>query len=151
MSVDLTNDRGRGRGALAERIPDHGIDTDFRRPGVPMEREPSPLEGSAQGALALQDPSACPLIRMELNAPTPVFGTAQPPRGLSGLMRRGAYRVPEHRPSHWLLLLLADRVDVAEHRAKELWWLPLVAAPIAALAVAAVRGRRRSFWQRVFA
>ncbi len=45
---------------------------------------------------------------------TPVFGTAQPPRGLSGLLRRLAYRIPTHYRRHWLLLMLADRVDVAE-------------------------------------
>jgi len=50
---------------------------------------------------------------MELGALTPVFGTAQPPAGLSGILRRMAYRVPEHRPRHWMPLMLADRVDVA--------------------------------------
>jgi hypothetical protein len=46
---------------------------------------------------------------------TPVFGTAQPPRGPSGVLRRAAYRIPEHRALHWLLLVVADRVDVAQH------------------------------------
>jgi hypothetical protein len=47
---------------------------------------------------------------------TPVFGTAQPPRGLSGALRRRAYALPEHHTRHWLWLLLADRIDLAEHR-----------------------------------
>ena len=47
---------------------------------------------------------------------TPVFGTAQPLRGLSGRVRRYAYaRHSEGKAAHWLLLLAADRVDVAEH------------------------------------
>jgi hypothetical protein len=145
MSVELTKDRDEG--TLAERIPDRGIDTKHKRPGVPMERKPKPLEGGVETLVAMP-PSECPITRMELDAPTPVFGTAQPPQGLSGLMRRSAYRVPEHRPSHWLLLMLADRVDVAEHRARELWWVPLVALPAAAIVVARSRQRRRPIWVR---
>jgi MYXO-CTERM domain-containing protein len=45
-----------------------------------------------------------------------VFGTAQPPYGLSGALRRGAYAIPEHRARHWMLLMLADRVELVEHR-----------------------------------
>jgi hypothetical protein len=47
---------------------------------------------------------------------TPVFGTVCPPKGLSGLIRRFAYRFSEARASHWLLLMLGDRVDVIESR-----------------------------------
>jgi hypothetical protein len=43
---------------------------------------------------------------------TPVFGTAQPLHGLSGLIRRMAYRrFSEARLAHWLLLVAGDRVD----------------------------------------
>ena len=43
---------------------------------------------------------------------TPVFGTAQPLHGPSGLIRRLAYRrFSEARLAHWLLLLAGDRVD----------------------------------------
>jgi hypothetical protein len=45
---------------------------------------------------------------------TPVFGTSTPPRGLSGMVRRYAYRYSEGRAAHWLLLLGADRVDAVE-------------------------------------
>lgn len=45
---------------------------------------------------------------------TPVFGTSCPPRGLSGKIRDTAYIFSEGRLSHWMLLLLADRVDVVE-------------------------------------
>jgi hypothetical protein len=58
-----------------------------------------------------------------------VFGTGQPPRGLSGLLRRAAYRVPEHRASRWALLVAGDRLDVLEHRlARALWLAPAVLA-----------------------
>ena len=46
---------------------------------------------------------------------TPVYSTALPPRGLSGLLRRKAYTIPDHKPQRWMLLLAADRVDVLEH------------------------------------
>src|SRR5829696_1643120 len=45
---------------------------------------------------------------------TPVFGTSCPPRGLSGKIRDAAYHFSEGRLAHWMLLLLADRVDVVE-------------------------------------
>ncbi len=43
---------------------------------------------------------------------TPVFGTAQPLHGVSGAIRRLAYRrYSEARLGHWLLLVVGDRVD----------------------------------------
>jgi hypothetical protein len=47
---------------------------------------------------------------------TPVFGTAQPLGGLSGVIRRYAYNFSEARMAHWLLLIAGDRVDVLESR-----------------------------------
>lgn len=47
---------------------------------------------------------------------TPVFGTAQPLHGLSGVIRRYAYTFSEGRTAHWLLLIAGDRVDVLESR-----------------------------------
>ena len=45
---------------------------------------------------------------------TRVFGTSTPPYGLSGMLRRFAFRFSEGSSGHWLTLLLADRVNVAE-------------------------------------
>lgn len=45
---------------------------------------------------------------------TAVFGTAVPPSGLSGQMRRHAFKYSESSYGHWLPLLLADRVNVVE-------------------------------------
>jgi hypothetical protein len=45
---------------------------------------------------------------------TAVFGAAHPPRGLSGVLRRVAFRYGEGTYGHWLLLLLADRINVVE-------------------------------------
>lgn len=43
-----------------------------------------------------------------------VFGTVAPPSGLSGMIRRFAFRYSENEYGHWLPLLLADRVNVVE-------------------------------------
>ena len=45
---------------------------------------------------------------------TSVFGTSQPPTGLSGALRRFAFRYSEGSWGHWIPLLLADRINVIE-------------------------------------
>jgi hypothetical protein len=42
------------------------------------------------------------------------FGTSTPPRGVSGVIRRRAFKFSESQWGHWLLLMLADRVDSVE-------------------------------------
>lgn len=106
------------------------------RPGVPRERRDPDL--LPHGELAEPQPHAEVLSDAGLRTRTPVFGTAQPARGLSGAVRRAAYRLPEHRPTRWVLLLAADRLDVLEHRARSGWWI-LPAAVSLAVGYAAVR------------
>jgi hypothetical protein len=43
-----------------------------------------------------------------------VFGATLPPSGLSGVIRRKAFKFSEGKIEHWLLLLAADRVNVVE-------------------------------------
>lgn len=43
-----------------------------------------------------------------------VFGATVPPSGLSGMIRRYAFKSSESEYSHWLPLLIADRVNVVE-------------------------------------
>jgi hypothetical protein len=45
---------------------------------------------------------------------TAVFGTSSPPSGLSGMIRRFAFKFSEGSWGHWLPLILADRVNVVE-------------------------------------
>jgi hypothetical protein len=45
---------------------------------------------------------------------TRVFGTSSPPSGLSGVLRRYAFKFSEGSSGHWLTLMLADRVNVVE-------------------------------------
>jgi hypothetical protein len=57
----------------------------------------------------------------DLHAQPPAIGRDLPPytetiplHGLSGALRRRAYRLADWRPRRWMLLMLADRVDVLE-------------------------------------
>ena len=43
-----------------------------------------------------------------------VFGTSTPPRWVSGMIRRAAFRWSESNWLHWLMLMGADRINVVE-------------------------------------
>jgi hypothetical protein len=49
-----------------------------------------------------------------------VFGTSTPPSGVSGVIRRAAFRWSESNWMHWLLLMGADRINVVEGVAQDL-------------------------------
>lgn len=142
--MDEPNPLTQGAGAAATEPsgrPGHwGVDRDpSRRPGVPRERSPAwwpntrfppePQQGTPSASMHGRPGKTMP----------PVFGTAVPLRGLSGVVRRLGYRYPDHVPRHWLLELLGDRVDSWTHRLRR---AALVAAPI--VLVALVLRRRRA-------
>lgn len=145
---------GLHEGGEAAVNPARGVDADpERRPGVPMEHAPSQLTGAHWETPSRQPNADGQLHRVELDRPTPIVGTAQPPRGLSGAMRRSAYRIPEHFARHWLLLMLADRVDVVEDRVGRFMGQPLrragLNAPaerLAAHPLAALAGLAAGVW-----
>jgi hypothetical protein len=113
------------------------------RPGVPRQHRAVPDPGAYWDRPGQQRGTST-LARSGLREATPVFGTAQPARGLSGLVRRAAYRVPEHRAARWALLLAGDRIDVLEHRIARSWFLfPAAAALVLGYAVVARAARRR--------
>ena len=99
---------------LRARIPGWGADLDpADRPSVPRER--TDLSTGAHWDVPERQKSTYPRERsVEHTTLPPVFGTAQPPHGLSGRIRRYSYaRFGEARAAHWLLLIAADRVDAA--------------------------------------
>jgi hypothetical protein len=103
---------------LRERIPGWGVDLDPKdRPSVPKLQFRDDLSGAHWGDFPDRQPEKWPRERsIEHAFLTPVFGTAQPPKGLSGAIRKLSYRkYSEGRAAHWLLLVLADRVDAWEH------------------------------------
>src|ERR1700712_3760864 len=101
---------------LRARIPGWGVDLDPKdRPAVPREQLMPALTG-AHWEFPERQVERWPRERsIEHKFLTPVFGTSCPPKGLSGAIRKYAYkRYSEGRAAHWLLLLAADRGDVAE-------------------------------------
>ena len=107
---------------LRARIPGWGVDRDpADRPSVPRERF-APEETGAHWEIPEQQPSSWDRERsIEHARLTPVFGTACPPKGVSGFVRRQAYaRYSEARAAHWLLLMAADRIDATGSRLRSL-------------------------------
>src|SRR4051812_9984706 len=101
---------------LRARIPGWGADLDPKdRPSTPKLQYQDDLTG-AHWDFPDRQPEKEPRERsIEHAFLTPVFGTAQPLRGVSGALRRFSYaKYGEARLGHWLLLLLADRVDAWE-------------------------------------
>src|SRR4051794_2300692 len=101
---------------LKARIPGWGADLDPKdRPSTPKLQYQDDLTG-AHWEFPERQPEKWPRERSVEHAfLTPVFGTAQPPKGLSGAIRKFSYaRYSEGRAAHWLLLVLPDRVDAVE-------------------------------------
>jgi hypothetical protein len=101
---------------LRARIPGWGADLDPKdRPSVPQEKFDPGLSG-AHWEFPERQAEKWPRERsIEHKFLTPVFGTACPPKGLSGVIRKYSYKkYSEGRAAHWLLLLAADRVDTVE-------------------------------------
>ena len=92
-----------------------GADLDPQvRPAYPKERTPPRFIHRHWDELEHQQPSVKVFHSTERPGLTPVYGTTAPPKGVSGMIRRAAFRYSENDMRHWMLLLLADRVDVGE-------------------------------------
>jgi hypothetical protein len=101
---------------LRARIPGWGADLDpADRPSVPRLKF-DPAATGAHWDVPEQQTETRPRERsIEHERLTPVFGTSVPTRGLSGVVRRYAYRTySEGRAAHWMLLLGADRINAIE-------------------------------------
>lgn len=98
---------------LRARIPGWGADLDPNdRPSVPRLLF-DPAATGAHWEFPERQPEVLPRERsIEHAFLTPVFGTTCPTRGVSGAVRRLAYRrYSEARLAHWLMLIAADRID----------------------------------------
>lgn len=107
--------------ALRARIPGWGADVDRAdRPAFPRE-QPGIETGARWELPEQQQPRAGRERSVEHLRLTPVFGTAQPLHGIAGGVRRFSYeRYSEGQAAHWLLLVLADRVDSASAHLRSL-------------------------------
>lgn len=130
-------------GAAGGAVPGRGIDRDLsRRPGVPRLHAPAPLPNTRYPPERQRSDVTVFMHGRPHKTFPPVFGTAVPPRGVSGKIRRAAYRHPDHVMRHWTMLLFADRVDLWEHRARKLLGVAALAAGLLVIA-AGTLGRSR--------
>jgi len=98
------------------QVPGWGVDADPRNdPTYPMKRRTDGEHAGYSWERPLQQPVNVEVLhsneRPNISA---VFGTASPPTGLSGAIRRFAFRYSESSYGHWLPLMLADRVSEVE-------------------------------------
>lgn len=104
------------RSVDTSRIPGWGVDADPKNdPTYPMRN----IEADDKGGMnwqrpPQQEPTVEILCSIERNNLSAVFGTSTPPRGLSGMIRRRAFRYSEAEWAHWFMLMAADRVNVVE-------------------------------------
>lgn len=100
---------------MKPNIKGWGADLDPKnRPGVPREKSPPGGTGAHWDEPEKQVPKIKVFVSPEHKGLTATFGTSCPPKGMSGLIRSYAYTLSEGKKMHWMLLLLADRVDVYE-------------------------------------
>ena len=97
-------------------IPGWGIDADPQNnPTYPIKQ----WNGADHERLNYEKPPQQPMTvevlhSIERPGLSCVYGTSVPPRGLSGSIRRFAFKYSENTYLHWLPLVIADRVDVVE-------------------------------------
>lgn len=99
-------------------IPGWGVDADPENdPTYPMRDMSSDdraISGLSWQRPALQSQDVEVLVSIEHNRRPAVFGTSTPPSGISGMLRRMAFRRSESDWWHWLMLMGADRINVVE-------------------------------------
>jgi hypothetical protein len=97
-------------------IPGWGMDTDpENEPTYPMKNYTGDDHNRIHYERSPQQPNTIEILQSnERPAPTAVFGTSVPPSGLSGVIRRYAFRNSEDRYRHWIPLLMADRINMVE-------------------------------------
>jgi len=116
--TDVTNpnDFENLRGTERTDIKGWGIDADPENdPTYPMkERTNEEHKGYTWERPAQQQEEQEILRSVERPNLTAVFGTSTPPSGLSGIIRRMAFKYSESSYGRWLPLMLADRIGVVE-------------------------------------
>lgn len=97
-------------------IPGWGVDVDPQNdPTYPMRHiEDQQTRGLTWARPAPQPTDVEVLQSIEHNRRPAVIGTSTPPSGISGAIRRYAFRRSESDWWHWLLLMGADRLNVVE-------------------------------------
>jgi hypothetical protein len=99
-----------------KNIPGWGIDNNPENdPAYPMkQRNGADYERLNYEKPVQQTVDVEILHSVERPGVTRVFGTSSPPSGLSGMLRRYAFKYSESTYAHWVPLVLADRINVIE-------------------------------------
>ncbi len=98
-----------------------GVDADPENDPTYPYRERSADDHSGQWKRpARQEPEVELLQSVEHKQLPAVFGTSAPPKWVSGMMRRAAFRWSESHWAHWMLLMGADRVNMVEGLVEDL-------------------------------
>ncbi|WP_205504056.1 hypothetical protein [Rufibacter psychrotolerans] len=97
-------------------IPGWGIDADPKNdPTYPMKHRTDEEQRGYTWQRPTQQPVTVEVFHsIERPGVSAVFGTSVPPSGLSGKIRRLAFKKSENDYGHWLPLILADRINVVE-------------------------------------
>lgn len=114
---DITPDTFRNeRGGDHSHIKGWGIDADPKNdPTYPMKKRTDvEIRGYTWERPAQQAQEVEILKSIERPNLTAVFGTSVPPSGLSGMIRRAAFKKSESSYGRWVPLILADRIQVFE-------------------------------------
>jgi hypothetical protein len=98
------------------QIKGWGVDVNPKNdPTYPMKHRTDGEHAGYSWERPPQQPVNTEILRsIERPNVTSVFGTSTPPSGLSGVIRRIAFRYSESSYGHWLPLMLADRVSIVE-------------------------------------
>ena len=104
------------RGSDHSHIKGWGVDADPENdPTYPMKNRTNEEQNGYSWERPAQQPLDVEVLRsVERPNITAVFGTSTPPSGLSGQIRRFAYKYSESSYGRWLPLMLADRINVFE-------------------------------------
>ena len=99
-----------------KNIPGWGMDADpENEPTYPMKNYTGDDHKRINYERSEQQPANIEILKSnERPTLTAVFGTSTPPSGLSGVIRRYAFKHSEDRYRHWIPLIIADRINVYE-------------------------------------
>lgn len=102
-------------------IPGWGVDADPANDPTYPYRDRSRDDHQGQWARPPVQRSEVEILQSVEHVRQPaVFGTSTPPSGLSGMIRRAAFRYSESHWAHWLMLMGADRINVVEGLVQDL-------------------------------
>ena len=98
------------------KIPGWGVDADPQNDPTYPYRDRAQDDGPGMNweRPAQQEPDVEVLRSIEHKRLPAVFGNTVPPTGVSGMLRRGAFKFSESNWAHWLMLMGADRINVVE-------------------------------------